>query len=557
MSGKNRYDTAINVSKALYSNGSDNLILVNSEDYADGYLASSLSVVLNAPILTTEKDYMDVNIRSEIMRLRPKKVYVIGGTGVVSENIAEKNIKNMLNIDVKRIKGADKYETAINVAKEIGNIKSFNSIFLIPSNDTMIDGGIISSISGNLNIPILYTNPNELVSSVKNYISSNLRKIKKIYLISGLFSNNVVSYIKSLGIEVETIKGSDRYKTNANLLNKFNNKFNSVVIVNNQIDLIGASSFAAKKNSALFYVNNEIDEEQIKVINKNNYINTLYYFGGSSIKTAFRNMVYEIKKSNLSKCGDFTKQLLYMNKHAVIYIPHQDDEASHLGQVITAAVEELGRDNVHLVEFTDGSASAVKDNASVKKLLKEYNLTLMQARDREFIASVKELGVKDYVFVENLYFVDNRFPDKGLKNNVNKIKEVMKYYDNLYGSDGGVTHFSYTNLDAHEDHNTLGTTLRSLYFDASLDNNSFSDVYFVVKYKELEGTGKHNIPNKYFLTFKNPSSYPLMLNAFEKYKQDLNNGLLGIGYKSAPTVFDEFTQKIKYNNLVSPIHVPY
>ena len=576
MSGNTRFNTAVNISNQLFTNESNNLVIVNSDDFVDGYLASAFASAYNAPILTVNKDSIDSAIEKEIKDLKPKVVYIIGGTGVVTQNVEDK-IKGMITGEIKRVKGTDRYLTSVRVAEEIQTVKPFNSVFLVPSNETMMDAGLVASISAKNNIPILYTSPTQFIDSVKNFIKES--DIKNIYLVSGLFDKNTTDKIKSFatqeGITVEALSGGDRYKTNAAILNKFNKSFTSVTIVNNQVDLVTVANFAAKKGSALFYIGNEINNEQIALIKKNNNIKTLYYFGGSDIKTGFRNMVYEIRKSNVSKCENPNKELLYMNKHAVIYIPHQDDESSHLGQFITGAVERLGSANVHLVVMTDGNGSGAKNTPAVQSILTEYGITFTQARDREFLASAKELCVGDYKFVENLGLNDvKRFPDSGVKNNVSKVKQVMKYYDNLYKDKGGVTHFTYTNFDSHTDHNTLGSTLKSLYFDTSLDNSNFSDVYLGVKYLEYyeQGVDK-KIPSKYVMEYSNPTSWPYMRNAFTKYQKnisndgDKSNDLLGMGYASAEHVFVQFLgamtseredpKKYDYYPLRTPIHVPF
>lgn len=584
MSGDTRFSTAVKISDTVFGKTNDNIVIVNSDDFVDGYLASSLSIAYDAPILTTYKDSIDPVIEKEIKDLKAKNVYIIGGTGVVSANV-ENKIKELLPSEskVSRIKGTDRFLTSTAVADAIDKKKPFTKVFLVPSSDSMIDAGMVASISGKLNIPILYTKANEFTPAVKNYILDKADKIDTIYMVSGLFDSAtekaIKDFAKANGIkDVVPLKGDDRYKTNAAILNHFNETktFKSVTIVNNQVDLVTVASFAAKNGSALFYVsNNNIDSEQAKLIANNTNISKLYYFGGDDIKVAFRYMVYEIKKSNVSICTNPTKELLYMNKHAVIYVPHQDDESSHLGQFITGAVERLGSANVHLVVMTDGDGSAAKNTPAVQSILTEYGLTFTQARDREFLASAKELCVGDYKFVENLGLKDvKRFPDSGVKNNVSKVKQVMKYYDNLYKNDGGVTHFTYTNFDSHTDHNTLGSTLKSLYFDTSLDDKSFSNVYLGVKYLEYYEKGVNKkIPSKYVMEYSNPTSWEYMQNAFTKYQKnisndgDMSNDLLGMGYASAGHVFEQFLnamtpevevdKKSDYYPLRTPIHVPF
>lgn len=52
-------------------------------------------------------------------KIKPSKVYIIGGTGAISDSIKEqvKSTTNITDKNVVRISGQDRYETSINIAK--------------------------------------------------------------------------------------------------------------------------------------------------------------------------------------------------------------------------------------------------------------------------------------------------------------------------------------------------------------------------------------------------------------------------------------------------------
>ena len=273
-----------------------------------------------------------------------------------------------------------------------------------------------------------------------------------IYVSGGLVTENVLKELKSLGRSVERISGKNRYVTNAQILNTLHNDFKSVVVVNNMIDVIIASRYATKTSSALFYANDSLSDEHIKLLKNNTSVKNLYYFGGEDVKITFRNTLFNIKKANMSKCENSTEELLFQNKKVVFYVPHQDDESTFFGQTITTAIDKLGAENVHLVVMTKGNSSAVyiHDNEIPKnkdtslpenegkityldepvnnKMLKEYGYvdrngkaSFMMARDAEFINSVKALGILEgnYIFAEELVSKGemthiDRFDDKAI-----------------------------------------------------------------------------------------------------------------------------------------------
>ena len=76
-----------------------------------------------------------------------------------------------------------------------------------------------------------------------------------------------------------------------------------------------------------------------------------------------------VNSQNVSSCENSVENLLFSTKKAVFYFPHQDDETLYYSQAITAAVDILGKENVYVVLVTDGNASAVKNNAFVKKIV--------------------------------------------------------------------------------------------------------------------------------------------------------------------------------------------
>lgn len=99
--GQNRYETAINVSKQI--DQSDYVLIASGEGYADALIGGTLASQEKAPLLLTEKSKLSKGISSEINRLNPKEVFILGGENTLSKNI-EKEISS-LGFNVKRFWG--------------------------------------------------------------------------------------------------------------------------------------------------------------------------------------------------------------------------------------------------------------------------------------------------------------------------------------------------------------------------------------------------------------------------------------------------------------------
>lgn len=248
IAGDNRYSTAVEVSKDV-ADRSDWAILTNGDNFPDALSAAPLAKKLNAPILLTGKDSLNEATKARLIELQTKNVYIIGGSGVVSKNV--ENELTSTGINVERIDGKDRYETAVKVAEKIGNTEIF-----LTTGDDYSDALSASPIAAEMGIPIILTSKDSLPDSVSNFISQKAGELK-VYVIGGsdVISNNVFNKL----LNAERITGNDKYERNLNIINKFADKidFTNAFIAtgDNFPDSLSGSVLAAKNNSAILLVN--------------------------------------------------------------------------------------------------------------------------------------------------------------------------------------------------------------------------------------------------------------------------------------------------------------
>lgn len=277
--GKDRYNTTVLISKKVYPNGAKNVILSNEASNTDGILAGILASKLSAPILLTSKDKLNQEIKIEIERLCPQKVYLLGGTSALSENV--KNEIEKMGISTERLYGSKRYTTATAIAEKVS---SFDKVIICNSKDDGKNAAAISAIAAQNGIPVLYNDSNSSINAdTFNFIKKYTENIKTIYLIGNSASTSQKNTLKEYGINIAEIKGSTPYEINAKMLNEFNVKYDNVVLVNNPVDAISISYLAAKNKSMFLYVNTSLTTEQKNIV-KNNNISTIYYSGGETIK---------------------------------------------------------------------------------------------------------------------------------------------------------------------------------------------------------------------------------------------------------------------------------
>lgn len=209
VSGNDRYETSVKISKTGWADGAECVIIANGEGYADALSAAPLSKVKNAPILLTEKDNLNDKVLQEIERLNAKQIIIIGGEGSVSKNV-EDLIKSQTNANINRIFGKDRYETAVNVAKNLGK----TSDVIIASGEDYPDALSAAPAAAVKGMPVILSNKGKLPDSVVNYLNSN--GITKAYVVGGTasISENVEKSLPS----PERLAGSDRYETNRKVI---------------------------------------------------------------------------------------------------------------------------------------------------------------------------------------------------------------------------------------------------------------------------------------------------------------------------------------------------
>lgn len=85
--GANRYATAVAVSEETSPNGSDVVYVATGAAFADGLAGTPAAVSEDAPMLLLPPDRLPDVVRTELQRLDPSEVVVIGGPGALPDDI--------------------------------------------------------------------------------------------------------------------------------------------------------------------------------------------------------------------------------------------------------------------------------------------------------------------------------------------------------------------------------------------------------------------------------------------------------------------------------------
>lgn len=215
--GQSRVDTAALIADEGWNN-CGTVLLANAYSFPDALAGVPLAGALGSPILLTGSgDSLESAVRSRLVRLGVRNVYILGGTSAVSEKIYGELIK--MNINVTRLSGKDRFETAVSIGRKLIELSGQlpDEVFFASSQNypDALAAGPAASATGS---PILYMKPDGTLDSATAAFVAELNgsglSAASILGGSSAVAEGAESRLADLGMtEVERISGSDRYAT--------------------------------------------------------------------------------------------------------------------------------------------------------------------------------------------------------------------------------------------------------------------------------------------------------------------------------------------------------
>ncbi|MDH6182354.1 putative cell wall-binding protein [Microbacteriaceae bacterium SG_E_30_P1] len=115
VAGADRYEVAVNISQGAYPETAPVVYVASGLNYPDALSAGPAAAHEGGPLLLVRQDEVPGVIASEIARLDPAKIVIVGGTASVSEGVF--NSLSAMADETVRIAGANRYEASRNVAE--------------------------------------------------------------------------------------------------------------------------------------------------------------------------------------------------------------------------------------------------------------------------------------------------------------------------------------------------------------------------------------------------------------------------------------------------------
>jgi peptidoglycan-N-acetylglucosamine deacetylase len=209
LSGSDRYATAAAVSRRFFPVGVPVVFVVSGATFPDGLAAGPAGARLNGPVLFTHRASLSPATRTEVDRLNPGRIVVVGGTSAVSENVRNQ-LATLTTGTVTRIPGADRYATAAALSRHAfpsGAVTAY--VATGGSFPDALSGGAAAAVQG---APMLLTRATALPDQTR----AELERLNPTRIMvlggTGAVSAAVADQLAAIA-PVERVSGADRYQT--------------------------------------------------------------------------------------------------------------------------------------------------------------------------------------------------------------------------------------------------------------------------------------------------------------------------------------------------------
>lgn len=277
LAGDDRYLTAIAVSQRGWPTGADTVVLTTGENYPDALSAAPLAGKYNAPLLLVGPSGLRPETSSELKRLNTKKVYIVGGTGVIPDSVQSQ--LSLMGISSVRLAGQDRYDTALAVAKEVGTSQGI----FVTSGLGFADALSVAPIAAGKGMPILLVPGDDLTPNEKSFLSK--LKSKKTIIVGG--DAEIPMNIRNQFLSAERIDGADAYARNVALLQYFGDTLNRtttyVATGEDFPDALSAAALAQKDKNALVLVKGNQIPSSAQTYLAAKVIGQITVFGGEGV----------------------------------------------------------------------------------------------------------------------------------------------------------------------------------------------------------------------------------------------------------------------------------
>ena len=142
--------------------------MANGFNFPDALSGAAAAGAGASPVLLVNATSIPVDIDTELDRLNPGRIVVLGGTTAVSKDVETALAKFTIG-GVTRLSGADRFDTSAKIAQETFGANA--DVVYVASGLNFPDALSGASVAGSQNAPVLLVHPNGISDVVQAELS--------------------------------------------------------------------------------------------------------------------------------------------------------------------------------------------------------------------------------------------------------------------------------------------------------------------------------------------------------------------------------------------------
>lgn len=247
--GQNRYDTSLEIVKATGKKNKP-VFVATGAAYPDALSAGAAAGKTGGTLALTRRNGMDAKMLAEVKSLNPPEIYVMGGSGAVSDTVVAQLKTITPNVD--RVGGKNRYETSRNIATQFfpDPVELY-----VATGANFPDALAASAVAGGKGVPVLLVNGKASSLDRETRSALALLAAENITIAggTGAVSSGVEKSLKSLGYSVDRKFGETRYQTAVALNAGLDSKDGAWLVSGLDFpDAVGAAAAAANAKVPMY-----------------------------------------------------------------------------------------------------------------------------------------------------------------------------------------------------------------------------------------------------------------------------------------------------------------
>lgn len=284
--GANRYETAVEISQSVFADGEpDTVFIATGTLFADALSAAPAAAVEGAPLLLTLPTSLPSVVATELVRLSPSRVVIVGGTGAVSAAVATAISALPFAPTVDRVFGADRYETSRAIAEEF--FPSAANAFVATGRD-FPDALAAGPAAAELNGPVILVPGNRTTVDAATLSLLSSLTTQTVYIAGGpsVVTQQIEDQLEAVpAITVDRLAGTDRYATAIAINEAIFTTETSAYLATGQgfADALGGGAAAAHQGVPLYISPQACLPANVLAAMESHLVSTIYVLGGPTV----------------------------------------------------------------------------------------------------------------------------------------------------------------------------------------------------------------------------------------------------------------------------------